>query len=229
MPKKVIIHLENTSICHGEFEVLKDITLKIYQGELIYLVGKTGSGKTSFLKTLYGGIPLGKGKANILDFQLSKLNWKNLNELRKKMGIIFQDFNLLNDRSVDDNLKFVLKATGWTDEKAMEERILEVLTDVGLMGKGWKPPHQLSGGEQQRVVIARALLNRPQLILADEPTGNLDPETADDIVRLIRQVAKENNITIIFATHNYNIIETYTGRVIRCQGGQILDERNYLI
>lgn len=229
MLQEAIIELRNCTIYQEDYEVLKEVNLLIGKGEFIYLVGKTGSGKSSFLKTLYGALALNDGEANVVGEDLRKLNWKNYSQLRKKMGVIFQDFNLLNDRTVDENLKFVLKATGWTDKEKMQTRCDEVLTEVGLKGKGWKSPHQLSGGEQQRVVIARSFLNNPKLILADEPTGNLDPETADDIVRLLRRISKEHNISIIFATHNYNILETYPGRVVRCQGGRLLDEENYLV
>lgn len=229
MLQEPIIELRNCTIYQQEYEVLKDVNMIVGQGEFIYLVGKTGSGKTSFLKTLYGALPLSNGEASIVGEDLRKMNWKNYAQLRRKLGIVFQDFSLLTDRTVDDNLKFVMKATGWTDKTAMETRCDEVLTSVGLRGKGWKSPHQLSGGEQQRVVIARAFINKPKLILADEPTGNLDPETADDIVRLLRDISKQQNTAVIFATHNYNILETYPGRVIRCQGGKLLDEQNYLV
>ncbi len=224
-----VIHLENCSIKQGDYEVLKEVNLKIGKGEFVYLVGKTGSGKSSFLKTLYGALNLNKGKALICGENLSELNWKNLSKLRRKLGIIFQDFNLLTDRTVAENLQFVLKSTGWEKGSKMDKRIEDVLNSVGLKGKGWKSPHQLSGGEQQRVVIARSLLNDPQLILADEPTGNLDPETADDIVRLIREICEKKRMAVIFATHNYNILETYPGRVVRCQSGRLLDEKNFIV
>ncbi len=227
--QEAIIDIRNGSIYQQDYLVLKEVNLVVGQGEFVYLVGKTGSGKSSFLKTLYGALNLSKGWAVVVGEDLSQLNWRNYAQLRRKLGIVFQDFNLLTDRNVMDNLKFVMKATGWSDNAKMEKRAKEVLQAVGLSGKGWKSPHQLSGGEQQRVVIARAILNRPQLILADEPTGNLDPETADDIVRLLRDICKEHRITVIFATHNYNILETYPGRVIRCQGGRLLDEQNFLV
>lgn len=223
------IHIKNGMVKQGDYEVLKEIDLAVAKGEFIYLVGKTGSGKSSFLKTLYGALPLHGGTAKIVGENLEKLTWKNSSRLRKKIGIVFQNFNLLTDRNVLENLKFVMKATGWTDIKKMEHRAESVLKDVGLEGKEWKMPHQLSGGEQQRVVIARAIINSPSLILADEPTGNLDPETADDIVRLLRKTSQKLGIAMIFATHNYNIIENYPSRVIRCQGGRLLDAQNYLV
>lgn len=229
MLQEGVIELRNCKIYQQDYEVLKEVNLLVGKGEFIYLVGKTGSGKSSFLKTLYGALALNHGEANVVGEDLRKLNWKNYSQLRKKLGVIFQDFNLLNDRTVDENLKFVMKATGWLDDAKMQARCDEVLNEVGLKGKGWKSPHQLSGGEQQRVVIARSFLNNPKLILADEPTGNLDPETADDIVRLLRKISKEHGISVIFATHNYNILETYPGRVVRCQGGRLLDEENYLV
>ncbi len=229
MLHEAVIELKNCTISQADYQVLKDVNLTIARGEFIYLVGKTGSGKSSFLKTLYGALPLTSGEALICGENLNKLDWTNISQLRRKMGIVFQDFNLLTDRTVDDNLMFVLKSTGWTNKTKMKARIDEVLDAVGLKGKGWKSPHQLSGGEQQRVVIARALLNEPLLILADEPTGNLDPETADDIVRLIREVSQKQKVSVIFATHNYNILETYSGRVVRCQNGRLLDEKNHLV
>ncbi|MGK0388193.1 MAG: cell division transport system ATP-binding protein [Maribacter sp.] len=227
--QKPIVEIKNCTIHQQDYVVLREVNLTIGMGEFIYLVGKTGSGKTSFLKSLYGALPLHSGEAKVVGEDLKKLNWKNYAKLRRKLGVVFQDFNLLADRTVDENLKFVMRATDWEDKKKMEQRADEVLTAVGLKGKGWKSPHQLSGGEQQRVVIARAFLNRPELILADEPTGNLDPETADDIVRLLRDLSKKEKVTVIFATHNYNILETYPGRVIRCQNGKLLDEQNYLV
>ncbi len=224
-----VVDLKNCSVYQAEYEVLKEVNLVIDKGEFVYLVGKTGSGKSSFLKTLYGALELKSGEGKVCGEDLKKMNWKNISQLRRKMGIIFQDFNLLNDRTIKENLIFVLKSTGWKKGKEMDKRINDVLASVGLEGKAWKSPHQLSGGEQQRVVIARALLNEPLMVLADEPTGNLDPETADDIVRLIRQVCKERNMAVVFATHNYNILETYPGRVVRCQSGRLLDEKNYLV
>lgn len=227
--QKPILKIKDCTIYQQDYVVLRDVNLTIGMGEFIYLVGKTGSGKTSFLKSLYGALPLKNGEAKIVGEDLRKLNWKNYAKLRRKLGVVFQDFNLLEDRTVDENLKFVMRATGWDDKGKIDKRAEEVLTAVGLKGKGWKSPHELSGGEQQRVVIARAFLNRPELILADEPTGNLDPETADDIVRLLRDLSKKEKVTVIFATHNYNILETYPGRVIRCQNGKLLDEQNYLV
>ncbi len=229
MLSEPIIEIKNCSIFQEDYEVLKDVNLTIGKGEFVYLVGKTGSGKSSFLKTLYGALPFKKGEAKIVGKNLRKLNWQNIAQLRRKLGIVFQDFNLLTDRSVDENLQFVLKATDVSSKSLRQQKIKDVLEAVGLANKAWKSPHQLSGGEQQRIVIARAVLNNPPLILADEPTGNLDPETADDIVRLIWKISKERGITVIFATHNYNILETYPSRVIRCQNGRLLDEQNFLV
>ena len=204
--------------------VLKDVQFKMYKGEFTFLIGKTGSGKSSLLKTLYGALPLKAGKGMVAGYDLTMLNRRNKPMLRRKLGMIFQDFNLLIDRSVAANLKFVLQATDWLSPKEMKRRINEVLGLVQLPDIGEKMPHQLSGGEQQRVAIARALLNRPELLIADEPTGNLDPDTALVIVDLLRDLAKYHNTGIVFATHDYRLIEKYPARVVRCERNTILAE-----
>ena len=197
--------------------------MTIGQGEFAYIIGKTGAGKTSLLKTLYGALPLSKGKGTVVDFELQDLNNHSRPFLRRKLGIVFQDFALLTDRNVGDNLRFVLKATEWKDKKAIEERVESVLADVQLSDNINAMPFELSGGEQQRVVIARALLNDPKLILADEPTGNLDPETSDDILVLIRNLARERNTAVLCATHDYRIIQNFPARILRVQDGRITE------
>lgn len=224
MHSNTIVRLRKVDIFQDKQLVLEDVNLSIGTGEFVYLIGKTGSGKSSLLKTLYAALPLQKGKAEVAGFNLAEVNRKTIPSLRRKLGIVFQDFNLLSDRSVQENLLFVLKATGWKDLKAMQKRVDAVLEQVDLHSSHQKMPHTLSGGEQQRVVIARALLNEPELIIADEPTGNLDPETSDDILLLLRQLSRQNNTAILFATHDYRILEQFPGRIIRCLNGQIIEE-----
>ncbi|MDX2133232.1 MAG: ATP-binding cassette domain-containing protein [Saprospiraceae bacterium] len=204
--------------------VLEHINLTIGEGEFTYLIGKTGSGKTSLLKTLYAALPLFEGYGEVAGFDLRNIKRKNVHLLRRKLGIVFQDFNLLTDRTVEKNLLFVLQATGWTDTDAMFQRIEEVLAGVGLSKMHQAMPFELSGGEQQRVVIARALLNKPTLLIADEPTGNLDPETSDDILVLMRNLARQNNSAVLCATHDYRILQNFPARILRIVNGKLLDD-----
>lgn len=225
-----IITLENAKIVQKNFTVLSDVNLTIKRGKFNYLIGKTGSGKSSLLKVLYGHLPLKEGKGEVVGFDLTKLRTSQVPDLRRKLGIVFQDFQLLMDRSVEKNLRFVLEATGWKNKTLIEDRINEVLGSVGMKTKKHKMPHELSGGEQQRVAIARALLNHPELILADEPTGNLDPATSNDIMTLLRQVSQEQNCAVLMATHDYHLIQNFPGEAIRCEDGKIItiDDTNQL-
>ena len=218
-----IIEIQNAKIYQGESLILEDVNLTVHIGEFVYLVGRTGTGKSSLLKTLYGELPLKEGEAIVTGFQLKNMHWKDIPFLRRKLGVVFQDFRLLTDRNVSANLRFVLKATGWTDEKLMKEKVDEVLEQVGLRGMGYKMPFEMSGGEQQRVDIARALLNSPHLILADEPTGNLDPETTDEIMRLLLKIAKDTDAAIVMASHDYPVVKKYPARLIKTEGGRVID------
>lgn len=200
--------------------VLHNLNLEVYKGDFVYLIGKTGSGKSSLLKTLYADLPLNEGEANVAGFDLKGIDRRQIPKLRRKLGIVFQDFQLLGDRSVYQNLEFVLKSTGWKNSDDRKQRINEVLEHVGLNRKEHKLPHELSGGEQQRVVMARALLNKPELIIADEPTGNLDPEVADDIMQMLMNINKEGT-TIIMATHDYRLINKFNAKVYKCENGEI--------
>lgn len=219
---ETVIDLTDVQIFQKHNLILSDVDVKIKQGEFVYLIGQTGSGKSSLLKTLYGELKLdtGHGSGNIAGFDLTKLKQKDVPFLRRKLGIVFQDFQLLTDRTVYQNLHFVLKATGWKNESEIKTRINQVLELVGLHTKDFKMPHELSGGEQQRVVIARALLNEPEIILADEPTGNLDPKVSDDIMSLLHNIAKQGT-AILMATHDYRIIQKYPGKILRCAQGSV--------
>jgi cell division transport system ATP-binding protein len=221
-----IISFREAVIYQQNALILNNVNLNIYEGELIYLIGRTGTGKSSLLKTMYGELPLMKGEGQVAEFDLRKLTWQDIPLLRRRIGIVFQDFSLLTDRTVEENLRFVLQATGWKDANAMQKRINEVLEQVNLGSKTYKMPYELSGGEQQRIAIARALLNKPAIILADEPTGNLDPETSDEILLLLRQLALEYRTAVLMATHDYMILEKFTARILRCAGGELYDERS---
>ncbi|RYY40806.1 MAG: ATP-binding cassette domain-containing protein [Chitinophagaceae bacterium] len=218
-----IIELRNVNIYQGESQVLRDVNIVVNRGEFVYLVGKTGTGKSSLLKTLYGELTLREGQGTIAGYDLRNLDWRKVPFLRRSLGVVFQDFQLLTDRNVNENLKFVLKATGWKDEKLMDEKIADVLDKVGLKSKGFKMPFEMSGGEQQRVDIARALLNSPKLILADEPTGNLDPETSDEIMQLLFHISRDYGTTIVMATHDYIVIKKFPARMLRTEHGQVID------
>ena len=221
-PLDTIIELKSCSVMQQDHLVLSDVNLKADKGEFIYLVGRVGSGKTSLIRTLNAQLPLTDGEGWVEGFNLLTIRKREIPLLRRKLGIVFQDFQLLNDRSVHDNLEFALRATGWTNRIALEDRIREVLEKVNLHNKGFKMPHQLSGGEQQRVVIARALLNDPEIILADEPTGNLDPETSEDIHILLRSIS-DNGRAVIMSTHKLALVKKYPARTVRCADGKLTE------
>lgn len=216
-----VISLESVHIFQGNNMILHEVNLNILPGEFVYLIGKTGSGKSSLLKTLYGELPLKEGKGTVAGMDLKKMGPSRIHLLRRKLGIVFQDFQLLSDRNSAENLDFVLRATGWKDEKKRKTRIAEVLAMVGLSTKDFKMPFELSGGEQQRLGIARALLNDPELILADEPTGNLDPEVADDIMKLLKEISNKGT-AVFMATHDYRLINKFFGKIYRCESGKIV-------
>jgi len=217
-----MLQLENVSIFQDKVLILSDVNLKLNKGDFIYLIGKTGSGKSSLMKTLYGDLPLTEGEGSIVDFDLKTLKEKQIPFLRRKLGIVFQDFKLLLDRSVFDNLSFVLKATGWKDKVKIKAKIEEVLKKVSMKDKAYKMPFELSGGEQQRIAIARALLNDPDLILADEPTGNLDPKTSVEVMQVLQDINKSGK-TILMATHDYALILKYPYKTLRCEGGKVFE------
>lgn len=215
--KDSIISFKDADIVNGEATVIYGLDMEVYPGDFVYIVGKVGTGKTSIIRTIIAENPLNKGYGNACGFELNGIKDKDIPYLRRRMGVVFQDFQLLMDRSVEDNLAFVLKATGWKDTEAMNKRILEVLKAVGMELKAHKMPHQLSGGEQQRIAIARSLLNEPEVIIADEPTGNLDNETADGIMKLLTGINKDKGTAIVMVTHNRQIFEKYPGRVMVCK------------
>jgi cell division transport system ATP-binding protein len=216
-----IIELEKISVYQHENLILANVSLTIRSGEFLYLIGKTGSGKSSLLKTIYAELPVRIGSATVAGFDLRKLRKKEVPFLRRKLGIVFQDFQLLMDRSVNENLYFVMRSTGWKDKRQMQKRLLEVLAKVNLGNKGSKMPHQLSGGEQQRVAIARALVNDPEVILADEPTGNLDPESSEGIISLLMDISKTGR-AVIMATHNYTFFDKYPALTLICENGRVI-------
>lgn len=218
-----IIKLDGVDIFQQKHLVLSNVNLHVDKGDFVWLIGQTGSGKSSLLKLIYGDLILSSGEGHACGYDLKKIKTHDVPFLRRKLGIVFQDFQLLTDRSVEDNLRFVMQATGWKDKKLIAERTLDVLEKVGLRSKLKKMPHELSGGEQQRVVIARALINDPEIILADEPTGNLDPDTSEEIVLLLKQIS-QSGTAILIATHDYHIIRTFPSRIIKCENGKVLED-----
>ena len=218
-----VITLNNVDVFQQKHLVLSNVNLNIAKGEFVFLIGATGSGKSSLLKIIYGDLHIGNGTGNVANFDLKNLSDKEVPFLRRKLGIVFQDFQLLSDRTIEQNLEFVLKATGWKDANLITERVKDVLDKVGLRSKIKKMPHELSGGEQQRIVVARALLNDPEIILADEPPGNLDPETSKEIMHLLRQIS-QNGTAVLMATHDYHLIRAFPSRIIKCENGLIHED-----
>jgi cell division transport system ATP-binding protein len=219
---EIVVQLEHVNIYQSGNLILQEVNFEVQKGEFVYLVGKTGTGKSSLLKTLYGEITLTEGQGKVVGFDLKEMDWKKLPFLRRNLGIVFQDFQLLTDRNVHENLRFVLKATGWQDEQLINQKINDVLAKVGLQNKGFKMTYEMSGGEQQRVDIARALLNSPKLILADEPTGSLDPETSDEIMQILFQIAKEDGTAIVMATHDFMVVNKFPSRTLTTEGGRLV-------
>jgi cell division transport system ATP-binding protein len=221
---EIVVQIEHANIYQSGSLILQDVNLNVQKGEFVYLVGKTGTGKSSLLKTLYGELTLTEGVGHVGGFNLKEMDWKKLPFLRRNLGVVFQDFQLLSDRNVNENLSFVLKATGWQDEQLIQQKIDDVLNKVGLQNKGFKMTYEMSGGEQQRVDIARAMLNSPKMILADEPTGSLDPETSDEIMQLLFQIAKEDGTAIIMATHDYMVVNKFPARTLTTEGGRLVEK-----
>ncbi|MBZ4656944.1 MAG: cell division ATP-binding protein FtsE [Bacteroidota bacterium] len=222
MTEELLVKYTDVVLNREENTILRDVNFSVARGDFLYIIGKVGSGKSTLLKSIYAEIPIMSGDAQVFEYQLQKIKRNQIPYLRRKIGIVFQDFQLLIDRSVEKNLEFVLRATGWNNKKMIEDRIHEVLVQVGMQNKTYKMPHELSGGEQQRIVIARALLNSPPLILADEPTGNLDPETGSQIVALLQSIS-EKGTAVIMSTHNYSIVQTFPGKIMRCENMHLID------
>ncbi|MBN2237510.1 MAG: ATP-binding cassette domain-containing protein [Bacteroidales bacterium] len=220
MEENKIVSIIDVDIFQQDYLVLKQVNLEVKKGDFFYIIGKTGSGKSSLLKTLYADLPLTNGEAQVVDYDLRTIKRKEIPFLRRKLGIVFQEFQLLQDRSIEENLYFVMRATGWKDKKAMKDRAIEVLAKVGLQNKGYKMPHQVSGGEQQRLGIARALLNDPVLILADEPTGNLDPQSSEGIMETLFNIS-QNNCAVLMATHDYSLFEKFPAKTYICENGRL--------
>lgn len=220
-----VINLEHIDVFQRNHLVLSDVSVRVNKGEFIFLIGQTGSGKSSLLKMIYGDLHISSGNGKVVGFELGKIKTAEVPYMRRKMGIVFQDFQLLTDRTVEDNLRFVMEATCWDDKRLMDARLAEVLTEVGLAGKNNKMPHQLSGGEQQRVVIARALVNHPEVILADEPTGNLDPDSSVEVMNLLMKISKTGT-AVLMATHDYRMIEKFPSRIIKCENGKIVEDKH---
>ncbi len=225
MAQEQLINYSNVQINRDENIILRNVNLTVNRGDFLYIIGKVGSGKSTLMKSMYAELPVESGSARVFDYELTAIKSRLVPFLRRKIGIVFQDFQLLIDRSVEKNLEFVLKATGWKNKREISDRINEVLVQVGMQHKTYKMPHELSGGEQQRVVIARALLNSPALILADEPTGNLDPETGSQIVSLLQEIA-ERGTAVIMSTHNYSIVQAFPGKIMRCEQMELLEMTN---
>jgi len=225
MENKTLIRFEHVDICRGENAILKDVTFTLGKGEFAYIIGKVGSGKSTLLKSIYCETPITNGEASVFDYNLAKMRRKDIPYLRRKLGIVFQDFQLLTDRSIEKNLAFVLRTTGWKNRNEIACRIEETLKQVGMENKGYKMPHALSGGEQQRIVIARALLNKPEIILADEPTGNLDPETGKQIVALLFDICSQGT-AVLMTTHNYHLVQNFPARILRCEEAMLYEQES---